>query len=189
MADLKKKQSVEEMEMEIKALELEAKKLELIDLRDRIDERKMKKENKDSRTKSNGAVLKANASQLKAAQARCNHKKGGNGAEGLIQGQGDDPQYAVMKHQFGNGDVWVRCLRCAKTWKPPIEDDYFFDENGVSVTPEEGTFSQAKFDAAARDYDAALQFQTRNVMSGSIQYRFSDGGKLFRKVMQNTDLR
>lgn len=187
--EIKPKQSVTDMEAEIKALELEAKRLELIDLKERIDERKMKRENKDSRSKMNGTVLTQNAAQLKAAQARCNHKKGGNGAEGIIQGQGDDPQHAVLKHQFGNGDIWVRCLRCGKTWKPPIEEEYYFNENGVSVAPADGTFDQAQFDKTLREYNEAVGFQTRNVMSGSIQYRFGDGGKIFRKVMKDTTLR
>ena len=179
----------QEMEMEMRKLELEAKRLELIDLQERVDERKMKRENKAQRSRINGDTLRQNQEKDKQAQAACNHRKGGNGADGIVQGKGDDPQYAVLKHQFGNGDIWVRCLRCGKTWKPPIKDSFYFDKRGVAVAPKDGEFNAEKFEKAQREYADAVAFQTRNVMSGSIRYAFSDGGAYFRKVMENTNLR
>lgn len=182
-----KKQTVEEMELELKRLEIEAKKLELLDIKDRVDDRQMKRDNKDQRTRANGTVLENNLLQRKAAQAQCNHKKGGNGLEGFVSGQGDDPQYAIIKHQFLNGDIWVRCLRCGKTWKPPVEESFFFNSNGREVAPKDGKFDKDAFETAQVEYKRALAFQTRNSMSGSYQFRFSDGGKIFRTVTKDTD--
>lgn len=172
--------SVAEMEAEIKALELEAKRLEvqekkanLQDLKERLDERELKRETKRQRSITNGATLKSLAANDEATQARCSHRKGGNGVEALTKG-GDDSQYAVIKHQFCNGDIWVRCLRCGKTWKPPIESQYKTKEEYLK---------------AYVDYQTALNFTTRNVMSGSVMYKFSDGGQYFREVMANSTLR
>lgn len=174
-----RQQQQADMELEMQKLLLEEKRLSVLDLKERVDERKMKRDTKDDRSRSNGNVLRQNAAVNALVQAQCNHKKGGNGAEGIIQGRGDDPQYAVLKHRFGNGDIWVRCLRCGKTWKPVLEEDHTV----------EGVFNKEAFAAAVNDYNAAVSFQTRNVMSGSIPYQFSDGGKHFRQVMKNTDLR
>lgn len=179
--EVKKKQSVAEMDAEIKALELEAKRLEvaekkanLQDLQERLDERQLKRENKQSLALTNGATLKQTEANNAAAQKRCNHRKGGNGAQGILLGQGDDTNYAVLKHTFANGDTWVRCLRCGKTWKPPIRANFKTEEDYLS---------------AHVSYKTALEYQTRNIPSGSIQYRFSDNGEHFREAMANTTLR
>ena len=182
-----KKQTLDEMELEFKRLEIEAKKLELLDIRDRVDERQMKRDNKDQRTRSNGTVLDNNFTQRKAVQDHCNHKKGGNGLEGYVGGQGDDPQFSVLKHQFLNGDIWVRCLRCGKWWKPPVEESFYFDNRGRNVAPSDGTFNKELFERAQQEYRAALSFPTRNSMSTSYVFQFSDGGKYFRQVTKDTD--
>jgi hypothetical protein len=195
-----------EMEAEIKRLELEAKQLEveerkanLQDVRERLDERQVKRETAKQLSRTNGATLAQTAAQEKAFQARCNHRKGSMGKDGYANGQGIDQQYAVLKHTFMNGDTWVRCLRCAKTWKPPLEENFYF-ENGEQVyppadkfgrllKPTKGTFAEERYQAAVQEYDAALKFDTRNSPSTSYIFRFSDGGKIFRDVMNNATLR
>ena len=175
------KKEIEALELESKQLEVASKKLEILekqanlqDLQERLAERELKRENKRQRSLTNGQTLKQLATNDLAAQKRCNHRKGGNGAQGVVGGQGDDSQYAVLKHTFANGDMWVRCLRCGKTWKPPIEEAFK---------------TEAEFLAAVVVYETAKNFQTRNVASGSCQFRFSDGGKHYREVTQNSTLR
>lgn len=163
----------------LEELQIKEAELRLQDLEETIAERQMKREIKRDRSKGYGQVLKQNDAQLKAAQDRCNHRKGGNGAEGVIGGQGDDPQFAVMKHRMPNGDVWVRCLRCAKTWKPPVKSEFTVD----------GKFNQESFNLALHIYQEAVAFPTRNQMSSSIVYGFSDGGEYFREVTKSTNLR
>lgn len=169
-----KKQTMDDMEVEMKKLELLAKQLEVEDLKDRVDERKLKREQSKQRSMGNGAALRQQAHDQKNREKRCNHHKGGNGMEGYQGGQGDSPQYSVIKHIFANGDWWIRCLRCAKTWKPPIEADFPTKE---------------AFDQAQREYLEAKNFQTKNQTSASIPLQFSDGGKFFREVMRPVDLR
>lgn len=176
-----KPQSVVDMELEIKKLELEAKQLEVKerkanvqDLEERLAERELKRVDKGQRSKINGASLKSIAQDTEAAQKRCNHHKGGNGAHGVVAGQGDDSQYSVLKHVFSNGDQWVRCLRCGKTWKPPIEDRFKTKEEYLAVYAE---------------YQQAINFNTRNTTSGSVAFKFSDGGAFYREQLEHTTLR
>lgn len=183
----KKRMSDEEYETRRRELELRKLEAESQDLLERLDEREMKRDAKRQKSVNNGTVLRQIADNEKAAQDHCNHRKGGTGAEGFVGGQGEDSQYAVLKHRMPNGDVWVRCLRCAKTWKPPVEENYTFNKRG-EVDPK-GEFSKSAFDDAYRDYNTAVAFTTRNQMSGSVQFRFSDGGKHFRHVTKDTTLR
>ena len=177
----KSQEDLAAIELEIKRVDLETKKLEMLerqanlqDIKERLDERELKRETKRQRSLTNGATLSQLAHENEAAQKRCNHRKGGNGAAGVIAGQGDDSNYAVLKHTFANGDMWVRCLRCGKTWKPPVRDQYKTEEAYL---------------AAVAQYEAAINFQTRNVPSGAVQFRFSDNGAYYRKVTASTNLR
>jgi TolA-binding protein len=174
-------------ELELKQLEIKAKKAELQDLEERLQERELKRDNKRQRSTTNGATLEQIKRGFEATQSRCNHKKGGNGADGIIGGQGDDSQFCVLKHVMPWGDTWIRCLRCGKTWKPPIKEQFMFDEKG-KVIPN-GKYNEAQYNKAVADYQTALQFQTRNVTSGSIQYRYSDGGDDARLKMADVNLR
>jgi hypothetical protein len=187
-----KKSAVEELaaaELEFKKLEIEAKKAEFQDIQERLLERKVKRENKESRSKVNGTTLRQIAANDALIQSKCNHRKGGNGIEGVVGGQGDDPQFALIKHRFANGDIWCRCQRCGKTYKPPLEDDYYFNDKGDKVEPKHGTFSKETFQKAEEEYKWALAAPTRNVMSSGFSYSFSDGGVDYRKKMRSTNLR
>jgi hypothetical protein len=155
-------------------LELLEKQANIQDLQERLNERELRRETKRQRSLTNGATLKQLAQQDTAAQKRCNHRKGGDGLHAIVGGQGQDSQYAVMKHTFCNGDMWVRCLRCGKTWKPPVKEVFATEQD---------------FLKAVVDYETAVNFQTRNVASGSIQFRFSDNGAFYREVTASTNLR
>ena len=169
------------IKLETQKLELEAKKLEVLekqanlqDLQERLAERELRRETKRQRSVTNGATLKALAEADIASQKRCTHRKGGDGANAVIGGQGQDQQYAVLKHIFANGDMWVRCLRCGKTWKPPLRMQYNSD---------------ADYDTAVREYGEAIHFHTRNVTSKSVIFGFSDNGAHYRLVTANSNLR
>lgn len=201
--ETKKLQSASEMEAEIKKAELELRQLEirktkadLQDIEERLAERQMNRTNKSQRSKGYGDVLRQNQARTNSIQANCNHKKGGTGAEGLINGQGDDSQYAVLKHKFFNSDIWIRCLRCGKTWKPPIELDFYFNDVGVVVAKQDGKFNKEKFDQSVREYKEALAFQTKNTMSTSYTFEFTstnpakvDAKTWVREQMASTTLR
>jgi hypothetical protein len=161
------------MQAELLALELEEKKLaiqfqkaNLVDMEERLAERELKRANIRQEAFTKGDTLKSLALNKNAQQKRCNHKKGGNGANGVVGGKGDSPDYALLTHTFAHGDVWVKCLRCHKTWKPPVESEYS---------------SQQSFDLAMQAYKLALEFPTKNTPSGGVQFRYSDGGALYRE--------
>lgn len=178
---VKPKTEIQALELETKRLELQAKQLEILerqsnlqDVQERLAERELAREQKRQKSLSNGQILTQNAAAESAHQRKCNHRKGGNGITGVVGGEGADAQYAVLKHVFANGDTWIRCLRCGKTWKPQLREWHKSD---------------AEFDRAQYEYDEALRFYTRNVTSGSAQFRFSDNGKYYRQVTANTSLR
>jgi hypothetical protein len=178
-----KQTQLEAMEAEIKALELEEKQLavkfqkaNLVDMEERLAERELKRESRRQDAQSKGAALSVKAKNEATQQSNCNHKKGGNGAQGVVGGQGDDSQYAVLKHTFANGDTWVRCLRCGKTWKPPVKSDFKNNQEGYA--------------SAMEVYKQALQFQTRNVPSKGIVFSYGEGGvELYRENTKNANLR
>ena len=178
-----KQAQLEAMEAEIKALELEEKQLavkfqkaNLVDMEERLAERELKRESRRQDAQSKGAALSVKANNEATQQSNCNHKKGGNGAQGVVGGRGDDSQYAVLKHTFANGDTWVRCLRCGKTWKPPVKSDFKNNQEGYT--------------SAMDVYKQALQFQTRNVPSKGIVFSYGEGGvELYRENTKNANLR
>lgn len=108
-----------------------------------------------------GEWLKQLEDERKAKQDRCNHLKGGyiDLKKGTWPEQGHGVDYAIIKHQFPWGDVWVRCIRCGKTWKPGMED-----------------------------YKQALNFPTHNYASTSIQFTGTGtkDGKTFVKIARES---
>jgi hypothetical protein len=181
--------SAEEVHKELAAKELEIKRLELLerqanleDLQERLAERQLKRKSRDGVFRGHGANLKQDAINRRAKQELCNHRKGGDGANGVIGGQGDDMQYAILRHVMGNGDIWVRCLRCGKTWKYPL----------ASHTTKE------EFQAALKEYNEMLKCQTRNHTSGTHTFSWgqviNENGKLeggpefYREKMKSVTL-
>jgi hypothetical protein len=162
------------LDLETKQLELKERRANLQDVEERLAERDLKRETKRQKSLTNGQTLKQLAANDTASQKRCNHRKGGDGAHAVVAGQGQDSQYAVLKHIFANGDMWVRCLRCAKTWKPPVKESYA---------------DEALFLRAVVDYETAVNFTTRNQTSGAVMFKFSDNGDYYRQKTANSNLR
>lgn len=175
---------------EIKAAELEEaelrikeRRLNMRDLKNRLDEREITDLQKQQNRASQGQTFAQDEHNDKIKQKICTHKKGGlvsqRDLRALSTG-GNSDQYAVVMHQMINSDIWVRCLRCGKTWKPPVEADFYF-RDGKVVAPQDGKFDSEAFDKACREYQEALSFPTRNIMSGSVQCRFTQFNKTTKK--------
>ncbi len=204
----KYEQTTAEMEQEMAALKLqilrdeaanaamaiEERKLNMTDIRNRIDKSKLTVEDKESKARASGQALIQEWRGKSSVQSRCNHKKGGDGAAGVVGGRGDSEQYSVFRHKFANQDVWVRCSRCGKTWKPVRKGD-FKDiklQNGEIVTALE------QFMKADNEYNRAMEWHTKNSMSSSYGFQWgtgvdSDGeviggNDVYRKVTRNTNL-
>jgi hypothetical protein len=195
--------------LELKKAELEAKLLEkqereyhIKDLKARLADRDIQeKQIQEDRAQQGRTFAQQDATDAYRYRI-CTHKKGGivtpRDMRVLTTG-GNNIQYAVMKHQMINGDIWVRCLRCGNTWAPPVEINFFFDKAGKRVAPQDGTFDRAKFEQARDQYLRATMFETNNSMSGSVQCRFStfdvESGKMvdaadkYREGLASTTLR
>jgi len=157
-------------------LQKRERELNISDVRSRIGDRENKQAQRQIDRESSGRTFAQQKATDDARQKACTHKKGGVVSARnmtVLSTGGNSIQYAVIKHQMINGDMWVRCLRCGKTWLPPVKDNYFFNEKGKQVAPKDGKFSQEKFDAADIDYRRAVNFETNNSPSGSVQCRFT----------------
>ena len=146
------------MELEIKRQELEAKSLEIQERKYHIQDLKTKladreiteRQLKEDREQQGRTIAQQDATD-KYRFTICTHKKGGLVSprdQRVLSTGGNAAQYAVLKHQMINGDIWVRCLRCGKTWAPPVMNNFFFDAKGRSVAPVDGEFSRDKFEKA-----------------------------------------
>lgn len=197
------------MQQEALKLEVEAKKLEqqerqyhIQDLKARINDRELADKQQQQDRAAQGRTFAQEEATDKYRWSVCTHRKGGvvsqRDMRALTTG-GSEEQYAVIKHQMINGDIWVRCLRCSKTWAPPVESMFYLDKTGRVVAPKDGVFNREKFVAAQAEYQRAVQFPTRNSMSGSVQCRFlkynpetgryEDAADLYRESIKDTNLR
>jgi hypothetical protein len=186
------------MELEIKKQQLEALQLEqeertyhIRDLKAKLADRDIReKQLKEDRESQGRTFAQQEATDIYRFSI-CSHKKGGmvsNRDNRVLSTGGNAAQYAVMKHQMINGDIWIRCLRCGKTWAPPVEKNFFFNEKGRQVAPVDGKFNADKFARAIEDYKRATMFETNNSMSGSVQCRFSTFDVDSGKMVDATDL-
>jgi len=171
----------QKFELENQQLTLRTKRAEAQDVEERLAERELKREQNRQKAKTNGETLRQILNSDTAHQKKCNHRKGGNGSAGVVQGRGDSSDYAVIKHTFAHGDTWVRCQRCGKTWKPPVKSQY--------TNPSTGVFDEYAFESAMRVYENALEFQTKNVTSAGVAFRFSDDGEYYREQTKSANLR
>jgi len=197
------------MELEIKRQALEAQQLEIQerkyhiqDLKAKIDDRAIREKQVAEDREAQGRVIAIQEQTDLNAWSVCTHRKGGMASPRnlkVLREGGNAAQYAVIKHQMINGDIWVRCLRCGKTWAPPVESNFFFDAKGKKVAPQDGTFNRERFERAQEEYKRATMFETNNSMSTSVQCRFSyydgetgktyDGADKYREHLAATNLR
>ena len=167
-------EKMRQIALEKEVLLLELAKEDLEDKREARNERANKLENKASNYRTRGEAINANNNKTAQDQKRCNHRKGGQGLQGVVGGRGDSTYYAVIKHTFCHNDTWVCCLRCGKTWKPPLERSFK---------------TKDEFYVAIAEYKMALDFPTLNAPSSSSQFQFSDNGARMRDVLEPSKLR
>lgn len=131
-----------------------------------IDRGKQISEYQRMTAEMHGDCLESIDLATKVYQSGCNHRKGGSVNSKMNSSQlaaalqkGTNSSYCVMKHQIMNGDIWVWCTRCGKKWKPPIREDFKKEKHYL---------------AAVAEYKEAVNFETNNAMSTSLQFRFAD---------------
>jgi hypothetical protein len=104
------------------------------------------------------SLTEGNARQ-RDIQSRCAHRKGGKGVAMLYQG--NDSNYAVIKHTLSHGPTIVICQRCAKLWEPP---DKKLIAKGAT------TEQRAEYRRLAQEYQWALNLPTDNEPSGTVLF-------------------
>jgi len=160
-------------------LELQSREreLNLEDLRGRLGDRETKAKQRKQDREQQGRTFAQQRAAQEAKQKVCTHRKGGVIMQrdmSVLSTGGNSNQYAVIKHQMINGDMWVLCLRCGKIWVPPVKDNFYFKEGRArNVAPKDGKFSQEKFDKATQEYRDAVQFPTGNSPSASVPCKFT----------------
>jgi hypothetical protein len=189
-------------ELEAKAAERERRQLDIKKLKIELEKEALADKQLQYDRESQGkAFAQADATDT-YRWSICTHKKGGTASQRdmrVLNTGGNGNQFSVIKHQMINGDIWVRCLRCAKTWAPPVEKNFYFNEAGRQVAPRDGKFDKVRFEAARLEYLRACNFETNNSMSGSVQCRFStfdvasgkmvDAADIYRERIASSNLR
>lgn len=97
-------------------------------------------------------TLAANRKLEAASQRNCNHKKGGKGDD-LVNNHGNDPNFAVIKHQYPWGEWSVFCTRCFADWRP---------------------WHTEKNHPTGIAFKTAFEWPTDNAASGSCQFRMPE---------------
>lgn len=193
---------IKRQQLEASSLEIEERKYHIKDLKATIADREIREQQIQEDREQQGRTIAQQDATDAYRFSVCTHRKGGMASPRdvrvLTQG-GNAAQYAVMKHQMINGDIWVRCLRCGKTWNPPVESNFFFNTKGQRVAPKDGVFSTEKFNRAVEEYKRATMFETNNSMSTSVQCRFTtidketgriiDAADVYRENIASTTLR
>jgi len=134
----------------------ELEQLQLEETRDRVVSMRLQREGHRRRVEARDFDLKDSAARQKAIQDACWHKKGGKGVTMLFQG--NDHNYAVVKHTLSHGPLIVICQRCSRVWEPPSTA-----LNARSASPED----KALYRTLYEEYQWALNLPTDNEPSGT----------------------
>lgn len=170
----------DELDRRGKFIEIDSREASLELAKHENAKHKMKQQEIKDKYTSRGRELKKTDRDHEIQQSNCPHRKGGSDGSG----HGTDAMHSVLRHLMPWNEIYQRCLRCGKTWRPPHIENY-------PETPE----GKKDFDAAMAEYKAALAWPTDNKMSTSITYQFtSDDGnvsakKFVHETVKDTDLR
>jgi hypothetical protein len=155
------------------------------DVIERLADRRNKRNTKSQEYESRGRELVKTGRDQAAVQNACQHKKGGRGniPGGFLRG--NDVNYSVIKHTLPTNQMYIRCARCGKTWKPVSQFDY-------DMKSAEG---KAAYEAAKVEYQRAIDFNTDNIESSSITFQHTSDDnnvtaqKFVHDVMKDVTLR
>jgi hypothetical protein len=125
--------------------------------------RRNKTAERNNRIKAIERSLKDTQARQRDIQNRCAHRKGGKGVAMLYQG--NDSNYAVVKHTLSHGPTIVICQRCARVWEPPPRE---LIAKGATAE------MRAEYRRLAQDYQWALNLPTDNEPSGTALFAFHE---------------
>lgn len=176
--------SIEQLDRRAAVVRARKEEMDLQDIKERLDERSTKRNNKSQEFFSRGRELVRTKRSQEQVEAVCRHQKGGRGNEpgGFLRG--NDANHSLIKHTLPTNELWVRCSRCGKTWRPRFRDEF-------SV----GTEGDIAFTKAKEEYIWAVQANTDNSPSGSITFQWKSDDhnvtaeKFVRDVMKDVNLK
>lgn len=142
------------MPQDRKAISEELEELQLQEAREQAQERRNIRADKANRGAAIEKSLRRDRENQARIQAACWHRKGGKGTAMLYQG--NDANYAVIKHTLSHGPTIVVCQRCWKIWEPP-------EPLPKKATPE----MKAKYREELAEYTRACNLPTDNEPSGT----------------------
>jgi hypothetical protein len=143
-----------------------AEELELMQLqeaKERLEDRAAQKNQRANRSRMVQASLEDTARRHAFMQSRCAHRKGGKGVAMLFQG--NDANFAVVKHILSHGPMLVVCQRCWKVWLPPNKA-----LNRKGATPED----RKEYKRLYEEYQWAVNLPTDNETSGTKLFEFHE---------------
>lgn len=144
--DLESPDTTESLKVQLKALQDEEAALDLEIKREKVAKIRSERQAKQDTARSNMEAIRAMMEQRERLQRVCTHRKGGRGHGAVLNGQGTDPQFAVIRHMLPSGRLMILCQRCG-------QEEYSRD-------PLTGALPTAQ-------YQRFSEFQTDNQTSGS----------------------
>lgn len=141
-------------EFDKKSVTAQLEQLQLEETQERVDLSRATRKARIARTQQMQATIERSDAIRRAQQEACWHKKGGKGVSMLSQG--NDANFAVIKHQLCHGPIIVVCQRCTKVWEPPVKP-----ARGASEK------ERTKYREDLTEYNRALNLPTDNEQSGT----------------------
>ena len=139
----------------------ELEQLQIEEVKERLADSAQKRNQRINRGRMVQASLEDTARRQKYLQSRCAHRKGGKGVAMLYQG--NDANFAVVKHILSHGPLIVICQRCSKLWEPPDKK-----MNSRKATPEQ----RQEYKKLWEEYQWAVNLPTDNETSGTKLFEF-----------------
>lgn len=124
-----------QLKVQLKALEDEEAALDLEIKREKVRKIREERQSKLDEARSKMDSVRDLLAQRKRLQAHCNHRKGGRGPGAVLNGEGMDSNYAVVRHMLPSGRLMILCQRCG-------QEEYSRDPiTGASATEQYERFS------------------------------------------------
>jgi hypothetical protein len=139
----------------------ELEQLQLQEAKERLAESAARRNQRANRARMVQTSLESRAKREALTQSRCAHRKGGKGVGMLFQG--NDANFAVVKHILSHGPLIVVCQRCSKLWEPPNKA-----LNSRKASPEE----RKEYKRLWEEYQWAVNLPTDNETSGTKLFEF-----------------
>ena len=147
------------MPTEVEKNRAELESLQLDELREQANERKSARAARQRQMRTVAMALKMTEDAKLYLQSRCVHRKGGKNLDQFFDG--NDSNYAVVKHTLSHGPTIVICQRCQKIWEPP-----------KPLNPDATKAQREAYDADIKEYRRALALPTDNEPSGSVIFDY-----------------